>query len=728
VHRLLIVSNRLPITIEKRNESFRFRPSVGGLATSLSSFYKSYHSIWIGWPGLPSDKIDRRTKRKIREKLKNDFDAYPVFLSRKYIEMYYSGYCNKTIWPLFHGFMQYAVYDKYLWESYKLVNKIFCNRIMRIVKPNDTIWIHDYHLMLLPKLIREKLPKISIGFFLHIPFPSYEIFRLLPSRKEILEGILGADLIGFHTYDYARHFLSSIRRLMDFKSTLGRITVGNRVVKVDSFPMGIDYKRFADSANNPIIKKEINRLRIKLGNRRTILSIDRLDYTKGIPQRLLAFDAFLDMNPQYREKITLVLVAVPSRTKVEHYRLLKKELDELIGQINGKYGTIGWVPIWYLYRSLPFHKLAALYNVSDVCLVTPLRDGMNLIAKEFIATKIKGKGVLILSEMAGAAHELCEAIIVNPNDRESITNALKEALIISDEEQRRSNKIMQERLQRYNVVRWAKDFMEGLSNIKTLQQTFHSNVFQYTDKKKLIQDYRKGKKRLNLLDYDGTLVAFSERPEKAYPDVEIMRILKNLTSNKKNEVVIISGRNRKTLEKWFGNLNIGLVAEHGAWFKEIGRDWENIVPLSINWKESIRPILEFYVDRTPGSFIEEKEFALVWHYRKADPELSSLRAKEQEDTLMHLTANLNLKVLEGNKVIEIKDSSINKGKAAFRWISKKNWDFILAIGDDRTDEDIFATLPETAYSIKVGLGPSQAKFYIESIKSVRALLKEIGGL
>ena len=728
MHRLLIVSNRLPITIEKRNESFRFRPSVGGLATSLSSFYKSYHSIWIGWPGLPSDKIDRRTKRKIREKLKNDFDAYPVFLSRKYIEMYYSGYCNKTIWPLFHGFMQYAVYDKYLWESYKLVNKIFCNRIMRIVKPNDTIWIHDYHLMLLPKLIREKLPKISIGFFLHIPFPSYEIFRLLPSRKEILEGILGADLIGFHTYDYARHFLSSIRRLMDFKSTLGRITVGNRVVKVDSFPMGIDYKRFADSANNPIIKNEINRLRIKLGNRRTILSIDRLDYTKGIPQRLLAFDAFLDMNPQYREKITLVLVAVPSRTKVEHYRLLKKELDELIGQINGKYGTIGWVPIWYLYRSLPFHKLAALYNVSDVCLVTPLRDGMNLIAKEFIATKIKGKGVLILSEMAGAAHELCEAIIVNPNDRESITNALKEALIISDEEQRRSNKIMQERLQRYNVVRWAKDFMEGLSNIKTLQQTFHSNVFQYTDKKKLIQDYRKGKKRLNLLDYDGTLVAFSERPEKAYPDVEIMRILKNLTSNKKNEVVIISGRNRKTLEKWFGNLNIGLVAEHGAWFKEIGRDWENIVPLSINWKESIRPILEFYVDRTPGSFIEEKEFALVWHYRKADPELSSLRAKEQEDTLMHLTANLNLKVLEGNKVIEIKDSSINKGKAAFRWISKKNWDFILAIGDDRTDEDIFATLPETAYSIKVGLGPSQAKFYIESIKSVRALLKEIGGL
>jgi len=728
VHRLLIVSNRLPITIEKRNEIFRFRPSVGGLATSLSSFYKSYHSIWIGWPGLPSDKIDRRTKRKIRKKLKNDFDAYPVFLSRKYIEMYYSGYCNKTIWPLFHGFMQYAVYDKYLWESYKLVNKIFCNRIMRIVKPNDTIWIHDYHLMLLPKLIREKLSKVSIGFFLHIPFPSYEIFRLLPSRKEILEGILGADLIGFHTYDYARHFLSSIRRLMDFKSTLGRITVGNRVVKVDSFPMGIDYKRFADSANNPIIKKEINRLRIKLGNRRTILSIDRLDYTKGIPQRLLAFDAFLDMNPQYREKITLVLVAVPSRTKVEHYRLLKKELDELIGQINGKYGTIGWVPIWYLYRSLPFHKLAALYNVSDVCLVTPLRDGMNLIAKEFIATKIKGKGVLILSEMAGAAHELCEAIIVNPNDRESITNALKEALIISDEEQRRSNKIMQERLQRYNVVRWAKDFMEGLSNIKTLQQTLHSNVFQYTDKKKLIQDYRKGKKRLNLLDYDGTLVAFSERPEKAYPDVEIMRILKNLTSNKKNEVVIISGRDRKTLEKWFGNLNIGLVAEHGAWFKEIGRDWENIVPLSINWKESIRPILELYVDRTPGSFIEEKEFALVWHYRKADPELSSLRAKEQEDTLMHLTANLNLKVLEGNKVIEIKDSSINKGKAAFRWISKKNWDFILAIGDDRTDEDIFATLPETAYSIKVGLGPSQAKFYIESIKSVRALLKEIGGL
>ncbi len=725
--RLIIVSNRLPITIEKRKGKLHFRRSVGGLATGLSSFYQLYDSIWIGWCGIPADNIDRKEKNNIEKKLMTDFNNYPIFLSRKDIRMYYYGFSNKTIWPLFHYFTHYAVYNQDFWASYIHVNKSFCNAIIKIAKPDDVIWIHDYHLMLLPMFLREKLPDARIGFFLHIPFPSFEVFRLLPWRREILDGLLGADLIGFHTYDYVRHFLSSVRRLLGYEYTLNLVTTANRRVQVDAFPMGIDYERFANAIYNAPVKKEINRIRKKLGNRKLILSVDRLDYTKGIPQRIEAFDLFLEENPEYKEKVTLVMVAVPSRTGVEAYMLLKKEVDELVGRINGKHGTIGWLPVWYLYRSLSFNLLAALYCVADVALVTPVRDGMNLIAKEFIATKADGKGVLILSEMTGAAKELGEALIVNPNNKQEVSQALIEALKMSESEQISCNIIMQKRLKRYNVIQWARDFMDKLIHIKKFQQELSAKRLTQTMEGKLIDNYHQSSKRLLLLDYDGTLIPFAEKPEKAKPGKDLLRLLEALTGESKNEVVIISGRDKETLETWFGSLNGGLIAEHGAWFKEKGKDWETIEPLQNDWKEEIWPILELYVDRTPGSFIEEKEFSLVWHYRKADPELAQVRARELKDGLLDLTANLDLGVLEGSKVIEIKNAGINKGQVALHWISKGNWDFILAIGDDLTDEDIFEVLPERAYSIKVGFGISRAKFNLDSYMDVRRLIKEMGG-
>ena len=579
--------------------------------------------------------------------------------------------------------------------------------------------------MLLPELIRAKLPDAKIGFFLHIPFPSFEIFRLLPWRSEILDGLLGADLIGFHTYSYVKHFLESVRRILGYEHTYGEITLSNRIVKVDTFPMGIDYEKFANAASDSKVQREIDKIRKNLGDRKIILSIDRLDYTKSIPQRLEAFDLFLDKYPEFKAKITFIVVAVPSRTKVEHYRLLKKQVDELIGKINGKYGTLGWTPIWYIYRSLPFHTLAALYSIADIALITPYRDGMNLIAKEFIASKADSKGVLILSEMAGAAEELGEALIVNPNNREAIAEALREALLMTDEEQIERNKVIQQRLQRYSVKRWAMDFVDSLMQVKKLQQDLSTKRLTDEIKIKLLDDYSKSKARLILLDYDGTLVHFAEKPEKAKPAEELLKLLTSLAHNVKNEIVIISGRNRETLDKWFGHLDIGLVAEHGAWIKERSKEWETIEPLENDWKTEILPVLEVYVDRTPGSFIEEKEFSLVWHYRNCDAELAAVRAKELKDVLLNLTANLDIGVIEGNKVIEIKNINVNKGRAVLEWISKKQWDFVLAIGDDLTDEDIFAVLPDTAYSIKVGLGSSRAKFYMESVDKVRALLKSI---
>jgi len=540
-----------------------------------------------------------------------------------------------------------------------------------------------------------------------------------------LDELLGADLIGFHTYSYVKHFLESVRRILGYEHTYGEITIGNRIIKVDSFPMGIDYEKFANATSDSKVQREIDKIRKNLGDRKIILSIDRLDYTKGIPQRLEAFDLFLDKYPEFKEKVTFIVVAVPSRTKVEHYRLLKKQVDELIGKINGKYGTLGWTPIWYIYRFLPFHTLAALYSIADIALITPYRDGMNLIAKEFTVSKVDSKGVLILSEMAGAAEELGEALIVNPNNREAIAEALREALLITYEEQIERNKVMQKRLQRYNVKRWAEDFVDSLIHVKKLQQDLSTKKLTHEPERKLLDDYSKSNNCLILLDYDGTLVHFAEKPEKAKPDKDLLKLLTSLAHNVKNEIVIISGRDRETLDKWFKHLDIGLVVEHGAWIKGRGKNWETIEPLENDWKKEILPVLEVYVDRTPGSFIEEKVFSLVWHYRNCDAELAAIRAKELKDVLLNLTANLDIGVMEGNKVIEIKNININKGRAVLKWISKKQWDFVLAIGDDLTDEDIFAVLPDTAYSIKVGLGSSRAKFYMGSVDKVRALLKSI---
>jgi trehalose 6-phosphate synthase/phosphatase len=719
MQRLLIVSNRLPITIQEKKGDLHAEPSVGGLATGLRSWYKSYPSIWIGWAGIGRKKIKK--EKDIMEKLLSE-NCHPVPLSQHDVESYYQGICNRTIWPLFHYFPLYAEYSEDFWQAYERVNTAFANVVTGIAKPNDIIWVHDYHLMLLPKLLRERLPKATIGFFLHIPFPSFEIFRLLPWRNQILEGLLGADLVGFHTYDYTGHFLDSVHRLLGYEVAMGQITAADRVVKADAFPMGINYEQFSSIAKDPQAQAERKRFRKKLGDCRVILSVDRLDYTKGIPQRLEAFSMFLDRNPKFKRKVILVLLVVPSRTRVEHYIQLKKQLDGLVGEINGKYGTIGWIPVWYLYRSLPFHPLAALYSLADVALVTPLRDGMNLVAKEYTATKADGKGVLILSETAGAAQELGEAIIINANNQEEIAQALVKALEMPEQEQIERNRTMQKRLRRYDVVQWANEFMDKLLSTKKLQQEMEEKALTSEMQRELASDFQDSDKALLLLDYDGTLVPFSPKPAEAMPGAKLLRLLERFTKNPGTEVVLISGRDKNTLESWFGGLDVGLVAEHGVWIKEKGGGWETIETLTSEWKKEVHPILESWVDRTPGSFIEEKEFSLVWHYRKANPRLGELRARELMNNLSDITANLNLQVLEGSKVVELKNTDINKGRAASRWISKKKWDFILAMGDDWTDEDTFKALPSTAWSIKLRFGASAARFSLGSPSKAISLL------
>jgi trehalose 6-phosphate synthase/phosphatase len=694
------------------------------VATGLHSLCKSYQSRWVGWPAIAADKITKQEKQQISDRLIEE-NWHPVFLSTKDVRNYYDGFCNKTIWPLFHYFPLHTVYENRYWQTYTQVNKVYCDAVVKIAEPGDCIWIHDYHLMLLPELIRRQLPSAQIGFFLHIPFPSFELFRLLPWRKEILNGLLGADLVGFHTYDYVRHFLSSAARVVGTEHSMGALTVGDRVVKVDAFPMGIDYDKYSSAVKDSKVKKALAAIRKKVSDRKIIISIDRLDYTKGIVQRLEAFDLFLSQNPEYREKVTLILVAVPSRTGVENYMELRKQVEGLVGRINGEHGVIGWMPVWYLYRFLPFERLVALYNIADVALVTPLRDGMNLIAKEFIAAKTDGRGVLILSEMAGAASELGEAIIVNAHNKQVIIDAMKEALKMPVEEQVERNKLMQKRLSRYTITRWARDFTESLAGVKKIQQELSVRGLDKPVRERLVSEYGKGSKRLFLLDYDGTLVSFASRPEKAGPDKELVALLQALAADTKNEVVIISGRDKATLDYWLGNLNASLIAEHGAWIKDRAADWQVIEPLRNDWKQTMKPILELYTDRTPGSFVEEKDFSLVWHFRKSDPELAYLRIQELKGAVLSLTANLDIGVFEGSKILEIKNIGINKGQVAKLWIARQKWDFIFAAGDDYTDEDLFVVLPESAYSIRVGRGISKARFNLDSVYELRLLIEDL---
>ena len=720
----IIVSNRLPVSLRLKQGKMEFRPSAGGLATGLGSIYKEGENIWIGWPGNDVASSDQR--EEIVQELKA-LKMAPVFLSKKDITEFYEGFSNETIWPAFHYFTQYINYDATHWAAYVRVNKKFCEAILEHARPDDTIWVHDYQLLLLPGMLRERLPNATIAFFQHIPFPSYEIIRMLPWRREILEGMVGADLIGFHTYDDMRHFLSAAGRLLGMRDESGYLQADNRLINVDAFPMGIDYDKFSEAARSPKTQEHVRKFKRFLGEQQLLITIDRLDYSKGIPQRIKVFDSFLQQNPEFHGKVSMIMVVVPSRTKVKNYRELKEEIDTLVGKINSDYSTLNWVPVHYFYRSFPFEELSAFYSMSDVALVTPLRDGMNLVCKEYIASKGDQTGVLILSEMAGASKELQEAILVNPNDMASVVSAIKEALVMEKEEQVERISSMQESLKRYDIFQWVKVFMDRLDDVKDKQRQLQSKSVDKNIVKKLRSSFQKAQRRILFLDYDGTLVGFTGRPEDAYPTEEVRQLIGELISQAR--VVIISGRDRETLEEWFSGLQVDMIAEHGVWLKkqDSSKRWKAYADVDDSWKEDIRQVMDYYVLRTPGAFIEEKAHSLVWHYRKVESGLGDLRMRELFSHLKYMASGYNLQVLEGNMVLEIKRPDINKGKAATALLKDKDFDFILAIGDDWTDEDTFKAMPEHAYSIRVGYTYTQANYNIKNPKEVSALLRELVG-
>jgi trehalose 6-phosphate synthase/phosphatase len=731
VMRLVIVSNRLPFTVSFKDGAPQFRPSAGGLTTGLWGYLERKAAdavdrldfVWMGWPGTTIPAENEAAVRAHAEQFKSN----PIFLPEKNMDRFYLGFCNKTLWPLFHYFTMLTHYDEEHWQEYLNINRLFGEAVIRALQPGDVLWIHDYHLMLLPKLVRDKFPELPIGFFLHIPFPSWEIFRMLPRgwREEIIEGLLGSSLIGFHTHDYARDFLTSVLRTSGHEHQLGHLTLRDRLVNVDTFPMGVDFDRFAQAASSAETSLRVDELRQKCVGQKVIFSVDRLDYTKGLINRLSGYESFLKTNPQWHGKVVFIISVAPSRIGVDSYQAMKLELEQTVGRIVGDFGNVHWTPLVYQFRDLSFDEIVPLYRLCDVALITPLRDGMNLVAKEFVAARPDQTGVLILSEMAGAAKEMGEAIIINPFHRADFARALEQALTMPPEEQVRRNKLMQERLRRYNVVRWADDFVQGLLSTQRTEAARRARLLTGKAYASMVQQYRGAARRALLLDYDGTLVPFAQEPGLAVPDAELLQTLNQLGSDPANEVVIISGRLRQTLTEWFGALPVSIVAEHGVWLRNKNAEWRMLKAMTADWKERVRPILQLYVDRLPGALLEAKDFSLAWHYRRADPEQASQRAKELLDDLADYTRNIDVQVFEGNKVIEIRNAGVSKGSAGLEWLSAQNPDFVFAVGDDRTDEDLFRVLPANAVSVRVGMAKTAAKYYLNGPASVRRMLREM---
>ena len=718
---LLLVSNRLPVTLRFAGSRLDIRRSPGGVAVALASVQGAQEARWFGWPG----DVPPGERNHVRRELRRKYACHPVFLPARLGRRYYGGFANRTLWPLFHSFPMYTHYAPEDWAAYREANEIFADAVAQAAEPTDTIWVHDYHLLLLPAMLRERLPEARIGLFLHIPFPSYDVFRLLPWGRDVLAGMLGSDLVGFHTYDYAQSFLHSVRRVFGLDNDIGRITWGRRVVQADVFPMGADVVRLETTELPDGAREAVDRLRPPLPDGKLAFSISRLDYTKGIPEGVLAFERLLHRFPEYRGRVTYLLIVVPSREKVERYALLKKEVDELVGRINSRFGSLSWTPIRYMYRQLPFSQLLAMYRVCDIAMVLPLRDGMNLVAKEFLAARGDDSGALVLSEMTGAAKELTEALLVNPNNIDEVSDALHEALRMPLEEQVRRNRGMRVRLEAYDTRHWAQKFLERLREAGETSRAFAVRILEARDVGALEAQYRAAKRRLLLLDYDGTLVPFADDPGAATPSADLLRTLRELGSDERNRVVLVSGRRREDLERWFGHLPVTLVGEHGGWVREPGGGWTSEVGLGADWMSRIRPVLDLFVDRVPGTRVEPKDFSLAWHYRAADRESGTAAAMELVDALTSLTANLDLHVLQGHRVVEVKSTQASKGHFFATHLAREPWDFILAVGDDTTDESLFPLLPPEAVSIRVGLVVSSARYNVAAPADVIGILERL---
>ncbi len=710
-NRLIVASTRLPVTMTREGDGWKVSASTGGLVTALNSVKERRKFTWLGWPGAYVADGERRTVT--RELAKHG--TSPVFISEQHMDGFYQGFSNEVLWPLFHNLTERSHFDRGAWRSYQIVNQMYADAIAKIARPGDVIWVHDYQLCLVPQMLRAKGLGCPIGFFLHIPFPGAETYRTLPVAEDLLRGLMGADLIGFHAYEYVSHFRMAALRVLGTESEPAMIRLQSRQVHLEVMPIGIDPGELTEMMRTPEARKELTELERTHAGKRIIVAVDRLDYTKGIPQKLEAFEELLHKHPEWRESAVLIQVAAPSRTGVEEYQHLKRVVDELVGRINGRYSTPSHTPVIYINQSVPRVRLTGLYRAADVALITPLRDGMNLVALEYVAARGHRGGTLILSEFTGAAHCMPGSRLVNPFNTSQVANVLADALE-NDGPNMESFSHMSKFVHENTAMAWAQRFLDRLETFTGDPQ--HPATLLRVGEDPVRSMVEKAKKPLVFLDYDGTLRSYVINPKEAVPDERILKVLRRLSESA--TVYVVSGRDGKTLEQWLGKLPIGLVCEHGLAIKPPGGEWTMRANVSGSaLARLITPLFDDFVRRTPGSAIENKKAAIAWHYRAADPEYAAFQAKELLTRLEDVLKRRPYKVLRGNRVIEVRHEHVTKGSAVGHLLDRyTDRDFLFCAGDDRTDEEMMAAIPELwrsrTVTCWVGSRNANAEYWRES--------------
>ncbi|CAK9173417.1 unnamed protein product [Ilex paraguariensis] len=829
--RMIIVGNQLPLRAHRRSEGeegWNFSWDEDSLLLQLKDgLGEDVEVIYVG--GL-REEIDPSEQDDVAQTLLDTFKCVPAFIPPELFSKFYHGFCKQHLWPLFHYMLPLSPelggrFDRSLWQAYVSVNKIFADKVMEVISPDDDfVWVHDYHLMVLPTFLRKRFNRVKLGFFLHSPFPSSEIYRTLPVRDELLRALLNSDLIGFHTFDYARHFLSCCSRMLGISYQSKRGYIGleyyGRTVSIKILPVGIHMVQIQSVLDQPETESRVAELRDQFRGQTVLLGVDDMDIFKGISLKLLAFEQLLIQHPDKRGKVVLVQIANPARGRGKDVQEVQSETYATVTRINRTFGRPGYEPVVLIDTPLQFYERIAYYVIAECCLVTAVRDGMNLIPYEYVICRqgtdklddtlglspsTPKKSMLVVSEFVGCSPSLSGAIRVNPWNIDSVAEAMDSALVVSEAEKQMRHEKHYRYVSTHDVAYWAHSFLQDLERacrhhvrrrfwgigfglgfrVIALDPSFRKLSIDH-----IVSAYKRTKNRAILLDYDGTMM--QHRSIITSPNSEAVGILNNLCRDPKNVMYIVSGKDRKTLTQWFSSCEkLGIAAEHGYFVRvmivvvaELGNemvvvlcayddgrklgnemvvvlcayddgrtttnvilfrpnedaDWETSVAVpEFYWKQIAEPVMQLYTETTDGSAIDTRESALVWNYQHADPDFGLCQAKELLDHLESVLANEPVSVKSSQHIVEVKPQGVNKGLVAERLLATMKQkgmlpDFVLCIGDDRSDEDMFEVIMGAmasgclspvaeVFACTVGQKPSRAKYYLEDTNEILRMLQ-----
>ncbi|KAK4780802.1 hypothetical protein SAY87_016908 [Trapa incisa] len=778
--RKILVANMLPLQAKRDPQTGKWcftRDKDSILLQLRDGFSVETEIFYVG--SLKVD-IDPSEQEEVAQKLLEDFNCVPTFLPHDLQNKFYLGFCKQHLWPLFHYMLPMCPdhgdrFDRSLWQAYVSANKIFADKVMEVISPEDDyVWIHDYHLLVLPTFLRKRFHRVKVGFFLHSPFPSSEIYRTLPVRDEILRGLLNCDLVGFHTFDYARHFLSCCSRMLglDYESKRGHIGLDyfGRTVYIKILPVGVHMGRLESVLNMPATSIKVKEIYEQFKGKKVILGVDDMDIFKGISLKLLALEQLLQQNMQMRGKVVLVQIVNPARGYGKDVQEARRETYLAAERINEVYGSANYTPVVLIDRPVPCYEKSAYYSVAECCIVNAVRDGMNLVPYKYIvcrqgtpkmdeamgiAKDTAKTSMLVVSEFVGCSPSLSGAIRVNPWDIDAVSDALNSALTMSDTEKQLRHEKHYKYVKTHDVAYWACSFAQDLE--RSCQDHYNkrcwgiglglgfrvvslSPSFRRLGTDYIVSAYKRTKRRAIFLDYDGTLVP--ESCISKVPTPEVLAALDVLSSDPKNTVFIVSGRGRHSLNEWLSSCEmLGIAAEHGYFIRwKRTAEWEtSSLACDLDWKSIVEPVMKSYMEATDGSSIEPKESAMVWHHQDADPDFGSCQAKELLDHLESVLSNEPAVVKRGQHIVEVKPQGVSKGLVAEKVLgrminSNEPPDFVMCIGDDRSDEDMFESILITVsspslcvmpeiFACTVGRKPSKARYYLDDVDDVVKVLQ-----